>query len=74
VRKRYVTVACQLITMHNKGIATSLELRKASGLSLQGFSHQSLIVRQAGLMLHPAYKRFLLSDKAKELLNKIFGE
>jgi hypothetical protein len=39
VRKRYVTVACQLITMHNKGTATSLELRKASGLSLQGFSH-----------------------------------
>ena len=74
VRKKYVTVACQLITMHNQGVATSLELRKASGLSLQGFSQQSLDVRKAGLMIHPAQGKYLLGDKAKDLLNKIFGE
>lgn len=74
VRKKYVTVAIQLITMHNLGSATSLQLRQASGLSLQGFAKQSLSVRKAGLMLHPQYKKFMLSDTSKEILNKIFGE
>jgi hypothetical protein len=74
VRKKKVTVAIQLITMHNLGTATSLQLRQASGLSFQGFSTQSLSVRKAGLMVHPAYKKYLLSDKAKEILNKVFGE
>jgi hypothetical protein len=74
VRKRYITVACQMITMHNSGSATSAQLRQASGLSLPGFSKQSLIVRQAGLMLHPAQGKYILSDKGKEILNKVFGE
>jgi hypothetical protein len=74
LRKKKVTVAIQLITMHNLGAATSLQLRQASGLSLPGFSKQSLSVREAGLMLHPSQKKYILSDKAKEILNKVFGE
>jgi hypothetical protein len=26
------------------------------------------------LMVHPDYKKYLLIDKAKEILNKVFGE
>lgn len=74
LRKKKVTVAIQLITMHNLGSATGHQLRQASGLSLQGFTTQSLSVRKAGLMLHPKYKMFVLSDTAKEILNKVFGE
>jgi len=74
LRKKKLTVAIQLITMHNAGAATSSQLYKASGLSRQGFFQQSLSVRNAGLMLHPAYNKFILSDKAIEILNRVFGE
>jgi hypothetical protein len=74
VRKKYVTVAAQLLLMHNQGEATGHQLRQASGLSFQGFSVQSLSLRKLGLMLHPRYKKYTLSDKSKQILNTVFGE
>ena len=74
LRKKKMTVAIHLITMHNLGAVTSHQLRQASGLSQDGFSKQSLSVRKVGLMQYNGHRKYLLTDKSKELLSKVFGE
>jgi hypothetical protein len=74
LRKKKVTVAIQLMLIHNQGAATSRQLLQATGLSRAGFYTQSLSVRKAGLMTHPAQDKFMLSEKSKEILNTVFGE
>ena len=74
MRKKKLTVAIQLLLMHNQGVATAPELLKATGLSYGGFSRQSTSTCKAGLIAHPSYRKFMLTDKSKEILNKVFGE
>jgi regulator of replication initiation timing len=74
IMRKYTTVAIQLITLYNEGPCSAVELCKASGLSYQGFAHQSMSLRKAELFNHPVRRKYSLTDKSKEILNKVFGE
>jgi hypothetical protein len=74
MRKKYATTSMHLITMHNNGKATAKEMRHISGLSFQGFSVQSRSLRKIGLMIRQRYTTYILGEKGKEVLNKVFGE
>jgi hypothetical protein len=69
-----MSVARQLITLHNNaGIVSTSDLKKASGLSDDGFSRQSTAVRKVGLLMHLPQKKFQITGKATEILNNVFG-
>jgi hypothetical protein len=73
-RKKFISVARQIIMLHNNaGTATATDMKKASGLSDDGFSRQSIAVRKAGLTVRLPQKRFQLTGKSTEILNNVFG-
>jgi predicted transcriptional regulator len=72
-RKKLRAVANQLLLLHNASHASSDELRKVSGLSKPGFAKHFPKLKRDGLIYKAGTRKYMLTNKSKEIIYKTFG-
>jgi predicted transcriptional regulator len=73
-RKALFAIAGELLLINNNGSASYQELRQIANLSAPGFAKHAPKLKRRGLIYRESHKKYKLTQKSKDLIEKTFRE